>query len=122
MDRKSLNNIMMIHSDPDHVRVWDYIGQMLLKTITEDTNCCCETLLPTTEDIESFVYSFLPIAVEFALFPGEKLDKEEVQIIAEELARLIKFEYNFNKNNSNYQFGGSECQIIDLIECKSYIH
>jgi len=128
MRKIDIKNIMIVHSDNDFVRVWDWIGKVTLMTITNKNICGCE-VLEDSEDIEKFIHSLLPTAIEFiqykenkySEFPRyENIDKSEVNRLTESFSK-IKFIYNFDHTNEHYICGGSETLIINLEKKESYI-
>ena len=121
MKKKDIKNILIVHSDNDFIRVWDWIGKITLMTITNTNICGCE-VLEDTEDIEKFIHSLLPTAIEFIQYKENKytkpnryqnIDRNEVDRLTEYFDK-IKFVYNFNETNEYYLSGGSETLIIDL--------
>ena len=129
MRKKEIKTIMIVHNDNDFVRVWDWIGKILLETIT-NTNVCNEEMLEDSETIEDFVFSLLPVAIEFIQYKAcryedyvryKDISKEEVNRLSEYF-KNVKFVYNFDKKtNDDWIFGGSETLIIDLEKKESYI-
>ena len=138
MKKEEIKKIMIIHNDNDFVRVWDWIGEIVLKTLTR--NICGEEMLEDSETIEEFVLSLLPTAIEFTqykvgkyenwymrLYQYEKycrykdITKDEVDRLSDYF-KNVKFIYNFDETDDNFRFGGSETLIIDLEENKSYIN
>ena len=65
MKREEIKNIMIVHHDNDFVRVWDWIGKVVLMTLFNDVNICGCKILEDSEDIEKFIHSLLPSAIEF---------------------------------------------------------
>jgi len=129
MKRNEIKQIMVVYNDNDFVRVWDWIGQITLLTIKNDTNICGGKVLEDSEDIEKFIHSLLPTAIEFIQAKEDKyadyvryvnIEKEEV-IRLTECFKNIKFKYNFEENDNDWIFGGSETLIIDIEKNKSYI-
>jgi len=128
MKKDDIKTIMIVHNDNDFVRVWNWIGKILLSTLI-DKNICNEEMLEDSEDIEKFVLSLLPIAIEFAQYKVGKYEKynryrdisdDELNYLVSEFKK-VKFKYNFDKNDSDFKFGGSETLIIDLVEHTSDI-
>ena len=128
MNKTEIKKIMITNIDNDFVRVWDWIGNVLLFTLTHK-NICNEEMLEDSEDIEDFVFSLLPSAIEFTQYKAcryedyvryENVSKEEVSRLSEYF-KNIKFKYNFNETDSDWIFGGSETLIIDLEKKESYI-
>jgi hypothetical protein len=62
MRKEEIKNILIIHSDNDFVRVWNWIGKVTLFTL-KNKNICDEEMLEDSEDIEKFVRSLLPTAI-----------------------------------------------------------
>lgn len=129
MRKIEIKKIMIVYSDNDFVSVWDWIGKILLETITTK-NACCEEMLEDSEDIEKFVLSLLPTAIEFAQYRSCKyetyvryrdIDKTELNYLVEYFIKDVKFKYNFDETDNDYVFGGSETLIIDLEKKESYI-
>lgn len=130
MKREDIKNIMIIHSDNDFNRTWDWIGKVVLMTITNDVNICDDKVLEDSDDIEKFVYSLLPSGIEFLQYRTDKyadycrykdVSKEEINKLIEYFSQ-IKFKYNFTENDCDWISGGSETLIIDIENNKSYIH
>jgi|JI6StandDraft_1071083.scaffolds.fasta_scaffold250179_1 hypothetical protein len=129
MKRDEIKNIMIVHNDNDFVRVWDWIGNVTLTTIIKDTNICGCKVLEDSDDIEKFIHSLLPTAIEFIQAREDKyadfvryenIDKEEV-IRLTDYFKDVKFKYNFTETDDDFIFGGSETLIIDLEKNESYI-
>lgn len=127
MKREDIKTIMVVYSDNDFVRVWDWIGKVVLMTINGDVNVCGGKILEESDDIEKFIKSLLPSAIEFMQYKEDKysdycryrdIDKDEV-ITLSDYFKNIKFKYNFD--DSDYGFGGSETLIIDIEKNNSYI-
>ena len=129
MRKEEIKTIMIVHNDNHFVRVWDWIGKILLETMI-NTNVCNEEMLEDSETIEDFVFSLLPVAIEFAQYKAcryedyvryEDISKEEVKRLSDYFKK-VKFVYNFDKEtNDNWIFGGCETLIIDLEKIESYI-
>lgn len=120
---------MVVFGDNDFIRVWDWIGSVTLTTIKNDTNVCGSKILEDTEDIEKFIYSLLPTAIEFIQAREDKygnnkmyndIDKEEVLRLVEYF-KNVQFNYNFDEKEYDWILGGSETLIIDLEKNESYI-
>lgn len=115
---------MVVHYDNDFVRVWDWIGKVMLHTLTEK-NICFEEMLETKTDIEDLFYSLLPIGIEFAQYRAgldqRPLDKSYLDQLIREFHKSIRFKYNFTQYDSDWEMGGSETLIIDLEKNQSYI-
>jgi len=132
MKRDKIKRIMVGHNDNDCVRVWHWIGSVTLTTIKNDTNICGCKVLEDSDDIEKFIHSLLPTAIEFIQaredkytdfgrhFRYEDIDKEEVLRLSDYF-KNIKFKYNFEETDDDWIFGGSETLIIDLEKNESYI-
>ena len=128
MRKEEIKKIMIVHNDNDFIRIWDWIGKITLLTL-KTKNLCFEEMLEESEDIEKFVHSLLPTAIEFTQYRVAKYeDYSRYRDIEEsELNRLtsefknIKFKYNFDESDDDYVFGGSEMLIIDLEKNESYI-
>lgn len=129
MKRDDIKKIMIVHNDNDFVRVWDWIGKVTLFTIKNDTNICNSKVLEDSKDIENFIKSLLPTAIEFLQYREDKyaefcryrdISKQDVSMLATEFDN-IKFEYNFSERNPDWIYGGSETLIIDIENNKSYI-
>jgi hypothetical protein len=130
MRKEEIKRIMIAHHDNDFIRVWDWIGKVLLMTLI-DENTCGEKMLEYSEDIESFIHSLLPTAIEFTQYRTDKygdnpsryrdIDKEEVDRLSDYF-KNVKFKYNFTETDGDWVFGGSETLIIDLEKNESYIH
>lgn len=127
MKKEEIKNIMVIFSDNDFIRVFDWIGKVTLMTITNKNICGCE-VLEESNDIENFIKSLLPTGIEFLQYREDKFAKycryEEVE--KETINRLIDyfsgicFVYNFDEN-FNDEYGGCETLIIDIQKNESYI-
>ena len=128
MKTSEIKNIMIIFSDNDFVRVFDWIGKITLSTI-KNKNICDEYMLEESEDIEKFIYSLLPTAIEFTQYKVGKYErycryndikKEDVKWLSDEFNN-IDFVYNFKETDDVYGLGGCETLIIDLEKNESYI-
>jgi len=129
MKRDDIKIIMVSHYDNDFCRVWNWIGKVVLMTINADTNYCGGKILEDSEDIEKFIHSLLPTAIEFIQHREDKyaeyvryrdIDKDEVLRLTDYF-KNIRFKYNFDKTDGDWQFGGCETLIIDLENNKTYI-
>ncbi len=129
MKREEIKNIMIVHHDNDFVRVWDWIGKVVLMTLFNDVNICGCKILEDSEDIEKFIHSLLPSAIEFIQEREDRyanyvryndISKEEVIRLTNEF-KNIKIKYNFNEQDDDWLIGGSETLIIDLEKLESYI-
>ena len=110
MRKEEIKRIMIVYSDNDFVRVWDWIGKVTLTTIIEDTNICGSKVLEDSDDIEKFIHSLLPTAIEFIqaredkytdFLRYENIDKEEV-IRLTDYFKDIKFKYNFSETDDDW--------------------
>lgn len=110
---------MIAHYDNDFIRAWDWIGQVTLATIKNDTNCCGESVLETSEDIENFVRSLIPTAIKFIQY-REDIRTSILSSLKQHLNKA-KFKFNFEDSDPDWEFGGSETLIIDLEKNESYI-
>ena len=128
MKTSEIKNIMIIFSDNDFVRVWDWIGKNVLFTI-KNKNICDEYMLEDSETIENFVHSLLPTAIEFTQYKVGKfedycrykdIDKEYVKLLSDSF-HYVGFVYNFKETDDVYGIGGCETLIIDLEKNESYI-
>ena len=128
MRKEEIKKIMIVHSDNDFVCAWDWIGKVTLLTLKEK-NYCFEDMLEESEDIEKFIHSILPTAIEFAQYRTEKyedysryrdIEESELNRLTSEFKNII-FKYNFDELDDDYVFGGSEILIIDLEKNESYI-
>lgn len=124
-----IKRMMIVHSDSDFCRVWDWIGKITLNTINSE-NYCGENILEDTDDIERFILSLLPTAIEFIFCRVDKyndgdwyndVDAAEIDRLNNHLRRVV-FKYNFEDDDYDYEFGGSETVIIDLENKESYIN
>ncbi len=128
MRKAEIKNIMVVFADNDFVCVFDWIGKVALNTITNNNICDCAVLEEST-DIENFIKSLLPTAIEFLQYRTDKYAKfcRYTNISNTELDDLVKyfnnieFIYNFSKDHEYYIEGGSEILIIDLELNTSYI-
>lgn len=129
MKRDEIKRIMVVYNDNHFVRVWHWIGSVTLTTIKNDTNICGCKILEDSEDIEKFIHSLLPTAIEFIQAREDKyadfvrydnIDKEEILRLSHYF-KNIKFKYNFEETDGDWAFGGSETLIIDLEKNESYI-
>lgn len=124
MLKKDINNIMVCHYDNDFVRVFDWIGKITLTTLLE-TNICEEEMLETSEDIESFIHSLLPTAIEFTQYKcgrNRQILEEDTLTYLSSYFKRMRFKYNFDyETDDEYISGGSELLIIDLQNKQSYI-
>jgi len=125
MKKEEIKRIIVVHNDNDFVRVWDWIGKIILQTITEK-NICFEEMLETSEQIEELFYSLIPVGIEFAQYRcgnnQRPLEKSKLDYLVREFTKTIKFKYNFTMFDKDWEFGGSETLIIDLEKNQSYIH
>lgn len=124
MLKKDIKNIMVCHYDNDFVRVFDWIGKITLTTLLE-TNICGEEMLETSEDIEAFIHSLLPTAIEFTQYKcgynRQTLEEDTLTYLSSYFKRM-RFKYNFDyETDDEYISGGSELLIIDLQNKQSYI-
>ena len=128
MKTSEINTIMIVHNDNDFVRVWDWIGKVLLFTI-KNQNLCGEDLLEESEDIEKFIQSILPTAIEFAQYRAGKyesycryknIDIDTLKSLSNSFS-TVRFKYNFDVSDLDQIFGGSETLIIDITNNESYI-
>jgi hypothetical protein len=132
MKKENIKNIMVVFCDNDFVRVFDWIGKVTLNTITSNNICDCAVLEEST-DIENFIKSLLPTAIEFIQYRQDKYAEfcRYKDITKDEITNLvnyfndIEFVYNFSEDpiygHSYYIEGESEILIIDLVNHKSYI-
>jgi hypothetical protein len=128
MRKQEIKKIMVVHNDNDFVCVWEWIGNITLITL-KTKNACGEEMLEESEDIEKFIHSLLPTAIEFTQYKISKYeDYSRYRNIEEiELNRLvsyfknIRFKYNFDESDDDWVLGGSETLIIDLEKNESYI-
>jgi hypothetical protein len=132
MDKSDIKRLMIVHNDNDFIRAWDWLGKVTLSTLVE-TNYCGESLLNNSRDIETFIKSLIPTAIEFASYRCEDSNslargfKRYRDISPMELDSLIphlskaKFYFNFEDSHLDYEFGGAETLIIDLENKTSYI-
>ena len=122
--REEIKTIKINFYDTDFIRVFDWIGKICLFTILEDTNVCWGKLLEDTVDIEDFVHSLLPTAIEFIQYKEDKYSEfvRYEEISKDELVRLVKeftpleFVYNDIDDSSN-----GESVVIDILNKTSYI-
>lgn len=128
MRKEEIKKIMIVHNNNDFVRVWDWIGKVALMSITND-NICGGKILEESDDIEKFIHSLLPTAIEFIQAREDKyadfcryedISKDEVARLTEYF-KYIRFKYNFDESDGDWVFGGSETLIIDLEKNDSYI-
>ena len=110
MRKEEIKRIMIVYSDNDFVRVWDWIGKVTLTAIIEDTNICGSKVLEDSDDIEKFIHTLLPTAIEFIqaredkytdFLRYENIDKEEV-IRLTDYFKDIKFKYNFSETDDDW--------------------
>ena len=125
MKTEDIKRIMIVYNDNDFIRIWDWIGKVLLNTITTK-NVCGEKMLEDSETIENFVFSLLPVAIEFTQYKVGKYEdyclynditKKELDWLCDEF-KNVKFNYNFEETDDNF---GCETLIIDFEKNKSYI-
>lgn len=124
MKREEMKTIQINFYDTDFIRVFDWIGKICLFTILEDTNVCWGKLLEDTIDIEDFVHSLLPTAIEFIQYKEDKYSEfvSYEEILKDELTRLVKeftpleFVYNEIDDSSD-----GESVVIDILNKTSYI-
>ena len=129
MRKEEIKRIMIVHNDNDFVRVWDWIGKVSLMSINND-NICGGKILEDSDDIEKFIHSLLPTAIEFIQAREDKyadycryesISKDEVVRLAE-CFKNVRFKYNFDYTDNDWAFGGSDTLIIDLENNSSYTH
>jgi hypothetical protein len=124
MLKKDIKNIMVCHYDNDFVRVFDWIGKVTLTTLLE-TNICGEEMLETSDDIEAFIHSLLPTAIEFTQYKcgrNRQTLEEDTLTYLSSYFKKMRFKYNFDyETDDEYISGGSELLIIDLQNKQSYI-
>jgi hypothetical protein len=127
MKKEEIKNIMVIFSDNDFIRVFDWIGKVSLMTIKNNNICGC-TVLEESNDIENFIKSLISTGIEFLQYREDKyadycryenVTKEVVDRLTEGF-NDIYFIYNFDEN-FNGEGGGCESLIIDLDNNESYI-
>jgi len=127
INRKDIKNIMIVFNDNDFIRAFDWVGKITLYTLKKKKNICNGKILQDTEDIESFVYSLLPTAIEFIQYREDKSTTRYNEINKSQLDYLckyfnnVKFKYNFDETDVDWINGGSEILVIDLIKNKSFI-
>ena len=73
MRKEEIKKIMIVHNDNDFIRIWDWIGKITLLTL-KTKNLCFEEMLEESEDIEKFVHSLLPTAIEFTQYRVAKYE------------------------------------------------
>ena len=124
LKREEIKTIKINFYDTDFIRVFDWIGKILLFTILEDTNVCCGKLLEDTIDIEDFVHSLLPTAIEFVQYKEDKYSEfvRYEEISKDELSRLVKeftpLEFLYNEIGDS---SDGESVVIDILNKTSYI-
>lgn len=135
MRKEDIKNIMVVYSDNDFITSWDWIGKVVLMTINSDTNICGGKVLEDSNDIENFIISLLPSAIEFLQYRQDKYEEFDFiqfsryeNVNKEDVIELVnhfdnvRFKYNFDKkNDDDFLYGGSETLIIDIENNKSYI-
>jgi len=126
MKKSDIKRIMICFGDNDFIRVWDWIGVITLHTLNTP-NICSDNLLDDTEDVENFILSLIPTGIEFIQYrTGTGRRYRDINEI--ELDRLVqylkgvRFKYNFDDSDDDFDYGGSESLIIDLENNKSYIN
>lgn len=121
MKTTEIKKICVVHNDSDFIRAWDWIGEITLKTIKDEENICGGKVLEDSEDIENFIKSLLPTAIEFINYREDKysqynryrdIDKEEVKRLSD-LCSNVRFKYNYDESDYDLNFTG-EILIIDL--------
>ena len=127
MKKEEIKNIMVIFSDNDFIRVFDWIGKVSLMTIKNNNICDC-MVLEESVDIENFIKSLIPTGIEFLQYREDKYaDCCRYRNVTKEVVDRLKygfndicFIYNFDEN-----FNGEDCDceslIIDLYNNESYI-
>ena len=128
MRKEEIKNIMIIHSDNDFVRIWDWVGKITLFTL-KNKNICDEEMLEDSVDIEKFIHSLLSTSIEFTQYRVGKYEEycRYKDIDSDELNRLVEcfnyisFHYNVEETDEEWEIGGCETLIIDLENNKSYI-
>ena len=124
MKREEIKTIKINFYDTDFVRVFDWIGKICLFTILEDTNVCWGKLLEDTVDIEDFVHSLLPTAIEFIQYKEDKYSEfvRYEEISKDELTRLVKefapLEFLYNEIDDS---SDGESVVIDILNKTAYI-
>jgi hypothetical protein len=128
MRKQEIKKIMVVHNDNDFNCVWEWIGKITLLTI-KTKNLCGEEMLEDSENIEKFIHSLLPTAIEFTQYKTSKyIGYSRYKNIEEvELNRLvsyfknIQFKYNFDESDDDWVFRDCETLIIDLEKNETYI-
>jgi hypothetical protein len=128
MRKPEIKKIMVVHNDTDFDCVWEWIGKITLLTI-KTKNFCDEEMLEDSENIEKFIHSLLPTAIEFTQYRTSKYEgySRYRNIEEGELKELvscfknIRFKYNFDESDDDWVFGGCETLIIDLEKNETYI-
>ena len=118
MKREEIKKIMIVYNDNDFIRVFDWIGKVVLMTIKNKTNICGEEILKESDNIEKFVKSLLPSAITFLQYREDRYDNYCRYV---KYFENIKFKYNFDETDDDWIFGGSETLIIDVDKNESYI-
>ena len=125
MKRDEIKSIQICFYDTDFIRTFYWIGKILLFTILEDTNVCGGKVLEDTVDIEDFVYSLLPTAIEFIQYKEDKYTEfvRYESISKDELERLVKdfSSLDFLYNEIQEDDYNGETVFIDIINKVSYI-
>lgn len=122
--REELKTIKINFYDTDFIRAFDWIGKILLFTILEDTNVCWGKLLEDTVDIEDFVHSLLPTAIEFIQYKEDKYTEfvRYEEISKDELTRIVKefvpLEFVYNEIGEGF----GESIVIDILNKKSFVY
>jgi len=129
MRREEIKKIMVVHNDNDSIKAFDWIGKVVLMTINLETNMCGGEILEESDDIEKFIHSLLPSAIEFIQYREDKYADycRYRDVSRDEVLRLtncfekIRFKFNFDDSDDDWLFGGDETLIIDVEGNRSYI-
>lgn len=114
MKTKDIKEIMIVYSDNDYWRVWDWIGHMVISTLDFGA-------LDTSEKIEDFIRSLIPTAVKFIMLSDEETSQADIDDDIEYCAN-VTFKYNFPPDDPDWTFKNSDTVIIDLVNKISYIN
>lgn len=127
MKKTEIKNIMIIFADNDFVSVFDWIGKVALNTITNN-NICDRAVLEDATDIENFIKSLLPTAIEFLQYRTDKYAKfcRYENITNAKLVDLVNsfisnIEFVYNSDDIAFYINECETLIIDLELNTSYI-
>jgi fructose-1,6-bisphosphatase len=124
-----IKNIMIVFGDSDFRRPFDWVGKVALMTLLNPVNICGCNILEESDDIEKFIISLLPTAIDFiqyreskfARYPRyEAIPVEERDYLVNYLTERLIFKYNVDETDDKW-FEDSGSLVIDLEGQKSFL-